>query len=75
MNKKTEKITITSEFITLGQFLKYADVISTGGEAKLFLQENEVIINGENDNRRGRKLRDGDKVEILNKVYEIRNGC
>lgn len=75
MNKKTEKITITSEFITLGQFLKYADVISTGGEAKFFLQENEVIINGENDNRRGRKLRDGDKVEILNKVYEIRNGC
>ena len=75
MNKKTEKITITSEFITLGQFLKYADMISTGGEAKLFLQENEVIINGENDNRRGRKLRDGDKVEILNKVYEIRNGC
>ena len=45
MNKKTEKITITSEFITLGQFLKYADVISTGGEAKFFLQENEVIIN------------------------------
>jgi S4 domain protein YaaA len=75
MNKKTEKITITSEFITLGQFLKYADVISTGGEAKFFLQENEVIINGEVDNRRGRKLRDGDKVEILNKVYEIRNGC
>ena len=75
MNKKTEKITITSEFITLGQFLKYADVISTGGEAKFFLQENEVIINGEIDNRRGRKLRDGDKVEILNKVYEIRNGC
>ena len=75
MNKKTEKITITSEFITLGQFLKYADVISTGGEAKFFLSENEVIINGEVDNRRGRKLRDGDKVEILNKVYEIRNGC
>ena len=75
MNKKTEKITITSEFITLGQFLKYADVISTGGEAKFFLQENEVIVNGEVDNRRGRKLRDGDKVEILNKVYEIRNGC
>ena len=75
MNKKTEKITITSPFITLGQFLKYADVISTGGEAKFFLQENEVIVNGEVDNRRGRKLRDGDKVEILNKVYEIRNGC
>ena len=73
--KKKKKITITSEFITLGQFLKYADVISTGGEAKFFLQENEVIINGEVDNRRGRKLRDGDKVEILNKVYEIRNGC
>lgn len=75
MNKKTIEIAIKSEFITLGQFLKFADIISTGGEAKMFLAENEVYINGELDTRRGRKLRDGDKLEILNKVYEITNGC
>ena len=75
MNKKTIEIAIKSEFITLGQFLKFADIISTGGEAKMFLAENEVYINGELDTRRGRKLRDGDKLKILNKVYEITNGC
>ncbi|HEY4550175.1 MAG TPA: S4 domain-containing protein YaaA [Bacillus sp. (in: firmicutes)] len=56
---------IDTEFITLGQFLKAADVISTGGMAKWFLSENEILINGEQDQRRGRKLRSGDKIEIL----------
>ena len=56
---------IDTEFITLGQFLKAADVISTGGMAKWFLIENEILINGEQDQRRGRKLRSGDKIEIL----------
>jgi len=44
--------------------LKLADVIQTGGMAKWFLSEHEVIINGEQDQRRGRKLRAGDKVQI-----------
>jgi len=57
-------IGITTEYITLGQFLKLADCISTGGQAKPFLQETEVIINGEPDNRRGRKLYEGDRVEV-----------
>jgi ribosome-associated protein len=56
---------IDTEFITLGQFLKAADIISTGGMAKWFLSENEILINGEKDQRRGRKLRSGDKIEIL----------
>ena len=56
---------IDTEFITLGQFLKAADIISTGGMAKWFLSENEILINGEQDQRRGRKLRSGDKIEIL----------
>ena len=56
---------IDTEFITLGQFLKAADVISTGGMAKWFLSENEILVNGEQDQRRGRKLRSGDKIEIL----------
>jgi ribosome-associated protein len=55
---------IDTEFITLGQFLKAADIISTGGMAKWFLSENEILINGEIDQRRGRKLRSGDKIEI-----------
>lgn len=57
-------ITINSDYITLGQFLKHADLIQSGGMAKWFLSEYEVYINGELDNRRGKKLSDGDKVEI-----------
>jgi len=59
-----EKIMIDTEFITLGQFLKLADVIQTGGMAKWFLSEHEIFINGEQDQRRGRKLRSGDKIRI-----------
>ncbi|AIM16562.1 hypothetical protein HW35_09980 [Bacillus sp. X1(2014)] len=62
--KVPEKIKLDTEFITLGQFLKLADVIQTGGMAKWFLSEHEVFINGEQDQRRGRKLRSGDIVQI-----------
>ncbi len=72
MNKKPIVISIASEYITLGQFLKFADVIETGGEAKIFLASNKVLINDENDNRRGRKLRSGDKVEIKGVTYLIK---
>ncbi|MEG0260112.1 MAG: S4 domain-containing protein YaaA [Lysinibacillus sp.] len=57
-------ITIDTEYITLGQLLKITDAISSGGMAKWFLQEHEVFVNGEIDDRRGRKLRDGDLVNI-----------
>jgi len=57
-------IGISTEYITLGQFLKLADCIGTGGEVKFFLQEKSVKVNGEPDNRRGRKLRVGDVVEV-----------
>ncbi|AGX02052.1 MULTISPECIES: S4 domain-containing protein YaaA [Bacillaceae] len=57
-------IQISTEYITLGQFLQVADLIQTGGMAKWFLGEYEVFVNDEQDQRRGRKLRSGDKVEI-----------
>ncbi len=69
--KKPIQILITTEYITLGQFLKLADIIESGGEAKNFLAENEVRIDSEPDNRRGRKLRGGEIVEILDQKYEI----
>ena len=58
------KITIETEYITLGQFLKLADVIDSGGMAKWFLSEYDVFINDEQDQRRGRKLYAGDQVHI-----------
>ncbi len=71
MNKKTVEIKISSEFITLGQFIKYVDIIHSGGEAKSYLKTANVVINGEPDNRRGRKLRVNDVIEVENKVFKI----
>jgi len=59
-----DKISISTDYITLGQFLKVADVVQSGGMAKWFLSEYDVFINGELDVRRGRKLRVNDVVEI-----------
>ena len=61
-----KEISIDTEFITLGQFLKLAEIIDSGGMAKWFLSEYDVFVNGEQDQRRGRKLRTGDNVEIPN---------
>ena len=72
MIKKTTEIVIDTDYITLGQFLKLADVIQSGGEAKSFLAQNEVKIDGISDNRRGRKLRGGEVLEILGQKYEIK---
>lgn len=59
-----EEITLTHEYITLGQFLKFADIIDSGGMTKWFLEEHEIKVNGEPENRRGKKLYPGDIVEI-----------
>ena len=60
-----EEIHLKTPHITLGQLLKIADLVSSGGQAKWFLQEyaNDILVNGEPENRRGRKLYPGDSVE------------
>ena len=63
---------VTSEYITLGQFLKEESIISSGGQAKWYLQENPVSVNGVKENRRGKKLRSGDKLEVNQESYELR---
>ena len=60
-------------YITLGIVLKLGKIISTGGEAKIFLSENEVLVNGEKENRRGRKLYSEDKVEVADNVFLIKD--
>ena len=66
-----EKVTINSEYITLGQFLKYVGIIDCGSYAKQFLLEKKVFINNEQDQRRGRKIYPGDIVEVNKKRYEV----
>ncbi|NOU94768.1 S4 domain-containing protein YaaA [Paenibacillus sp. LMG 31456] len=57
-------VNIHTDYITLGQFLKLADCISSGGQAKFFLQETNILVNGEPENRRGKKLVHDDKVSV-----------
>lgn len=57
--------------MNLGQFLKYANYVNSGGEAKHLIHTFEILVNGEKDNRRGRKLYSGDKVEIDGDVYTL----
>ena len=49
----------------LDQFLKWNNLVSSGGEAKYFIKEGKVKVNGEIEKRRGRKLVHGDKVMFL----------
>lgn len=64
-------IKITTEYITLQQFLKLCGEASTGGQAKLIATTGDITVNGERENRRGRKLRPGDVVAIDGRSYEI----
>jgi len=57
-------IAVRGDYITLGQLLKVAGVIDTGGEVKWFLKETSIKVNGIHDQRRGRKLVVGDVVEV-----------
>ena len=68
------EVSIKTPFITLGQLLKEESIISTGGQAKWFLKENEVLVNQEHDDRRWRKLYSGDIVALPGGERFIING-
>ena len=57
-------VPITTEYIKLEALLKLANVVGSGGEAKILIQEGEVLINGEPCTMRGKKIRPGD-VAVL----------
>lgn len=59
-------VNIQSAFITLGQLLKHENIISSGGMAKWYLSEFDVFVNELQEQRRGKKLYDGDTVYLPN---------
>ncbi|WP_035446067.1 S4 domain-containing protein YaaA [Atopobacter phocae] len=68
-----ETIYLDKEFMTLQQLLKYINVIGSGGQAKWFLKDHAVLLNGEFENRRGKKLYPGDTIELVDiGIYLIR---
>jgi ribosome-associated protein len=65
------EIAIRGDMIRLGQLLKLADLVDSGGELRDFLADEEVLVNGEPDNRRGRQLHPGDVVTLTDAVLII----
>lgn len=66
-----EVIKLRDEFIKLGQALKAANLVEDGVEAKYVIQDGEVLVNGEVDIRRGRKLYDGDVISFHGEEIKI----
>ena len=69
--KNMEKITIDTDFIKLDSLLKFAAAVSTGGEAKQAIAQGLVKVNGEVCTMRGKKLRDGDRVDFQDMEFQI----
>lgn len=65
------EIKIETEFIKLDALLKFANLVSSGGEAKICIAEGEVLVNGEICTMRGKKLRPGDTVELGGEFVQI----
>ncbi|MDE6787775.1 MAG: S4 domain-containing protein YaaA [Ruminococcus sp.] len=59
------EIKINTEFIKLDALLKFASLVSSGGEAKAIIQDGKVLVNGEVCTMRGKKIREGDTVSII----------
>lgn len=65
------KIKINTEIIKLDAFLKWAGIVSSGSEAKIYIQDGLVKVNSEICNQRGKKLKVGDVVSFEDSDYEI----
>ena len=66
-----ESIKLKDEFIKLGQALKAAGLVGSGLDAKIVIKEGQVLVNGEVEYQRGKKLRDGDIVEFNGEKVSI----
>ena len=64
-------VAITTEYIKLQDAMKLANAAETGGEAKLMIQEGQILVNGEICQMRGKKLRPGDRFEFDGRTFEI----
>ncbi|MCL2580325.1 MAG: RNA-binding S4 domain-containing protein [Oscillospiraceae bacterium] len=66
-----KKIAITTPFIKLDNFLKFAGVCSTGGEAKIVIKDEQVTVGGETCIMRGKKLYPGDTIEVGGQFFTV----
>lgn len=66
-----KEIVIHTDFIKLDAFLKLAGIASTGGHAKILIQEGDIRVNGEVCTLRGKKLRKGDVISCPNHEFTV----
>ena len=66
-----ETVAITTEYIKLDAFLKLANMVGSGGEAKILIQDGQVTVNGEVCTQRGKKLRTGDVVCLDGEEFSV----
>lgn len=66
-----KKISIKEDFIRLDSAMKLADMVVTGGHAKIVIQEGEVKVNGEVCTMRGKKLHKGDEIQFEDNKVQI----
>lgn len=66
-----EPITIATEYIKLQGLMKLADMVSSGGEAKVVIQDGQVSVNGQVCLMRGKKIRPGDVVSFRGRDYTV----
>ena len=71
--RKSETVIIKTDFIRLDSFLKFKGIAETGGQAKQFIQDGIVKVNGEICTSRGKKIRNTDTVSIFSTDYSIKN--
>ena len=73
MEKYTEEVKITTEFIKLDQLLKFTNIAESGAMAKEMIADEIVSVNGEICTMRGKKIRPGDSVlvEFEDEIFEI----
>ena len=67
--RRSEKVIINTDFIRLDAFLKFKGIAETGGQAKQFIQDGIVKVNGEVCQSRGKKIRGGDTVSVFSVDY------
>ena len=70
---KKETVKINTDFIQLQSFLKFKGIAETGGQAKEFIQDGIIRVNGEVCTERGKKIRPGDIISAFAVDYEITN--
>jgi ribosome-associated protein len=65
------KIQLTKEPAELYKILKFEGIVNSGGQAKLAISDGQVMVNGQQETRKGRKIVHGDTIEFNGEIMEV----